>query len=973
MTMNQLRIDQCRIIWLGCLCLLAVFGALNVHGAAAQVPPDPHLEWRTLKTKHAQVHYHQPLGPLAQRIADAIERAHAELSVLFNTTSDQITHIVLSDQSDDANGFAKVLPYKTIQLYATAPDDLSPLADYDDWLLTLVTHEYSHIMHIDTIGGIPAIVNAIFGKVMAPNSIEPRWFLEGLAVHNESEYTTAGRIRSSIFEMYMRADVLDDQLLRLDQISHIADRWPHGTQWYLYGSRFAHYIAETYGKDALARFAKIYGSQPIPYGLSRTAKRVTGLTFPELYTNFTRSLRDRVQREADLTRAQGVVEGKRITFHGESTRSPRFLDNRRIAYVATTNRMRSQVRVMPLDDIDRFEEVTRVQGTATLGVHRASKRIVASSLNSFRNLYYRYDLHLYDDEGKHRTRLSQGLRAHEPDIDPSGRYVAFRLNRAGTSHLAFVDLAEKQKKTRVIWKSPEMGQVYTPRFSPDGKRIAFSVWQRGGFRDIVVLDFVTRKATRITHDRAFDSGPAWTPDGKSLLFSSDRGGVNNIYSYDFASTSLKQITNVLTGAFSPDVSPDGKQLVYLGYTSKGYDVFVMSLKAETFREPGPYVVQREDARPTQKANLESSSYNPLNTLGPRAYYLAYNDNGIEKQLTVSTHGTDAVGLHRYNIQTNLGLERGYPSFAATYSLNRYVVIPSLRVFRDVAPQQNLVVGGEQRTWIENSYGASLGLSYTFLRAFSRDTVSLNYTWSMIDKLQPFGGKIDPNTSLPRLPFLGRLSNLSLGWLYSDTERYIYDISSSRGTRVGITTTTSHPMLASDRRSQAFEWNIARYIPLSYRYAHVLALHYRGGAGWSDTPTRPLFALGGMSQPSLVDALVNYTSVSGTGLRGYRPFDRGGNQYHLLQIDYRFLLWRMQRGIATLPFFINRLYAAPFVDVGDAFFGKLDFNRIRAGTGVELFIDYTVAYVDELTMRLGFARGINEGGQTQFYVNLGTPF
>ena len=33
----------------------------------------------------------------------------------------------------------------------------------------------------------------------------------------------------------------------------------------------------------------------------------------------------------------------------------------------------------------------------------------------------------------------------------------------------------------------DFSQVYTPVFSPDGQHIAFSYWQRGGYRDIVIL------------------------------------------------------------------------------------------------------------------------------------------------------------------------------------------------------------------------------------------------------------------------------------------------------------------------------------------------------------------------------------------------------------------------------------------------------------------------------------------------------
>ena len=77
------------------------------------------------------------------------------------------TEIVLADQTDSANGSASALPYNAIHLNVTAPDDMSPLGDVDDWYLELVTHEYTHILHTDHITGIPAVVNKILGKTFA--------------------------------------------------------------------------------------------------------------------------------------------------------------------------------------------------------------------------------------------------------------------------------------------------------------------------------------------------------------------------------------------------------------------------------------------------------------------------------------------------------------------------------------------------------------------------------------------------------------------------------------------------------------------------------------------------------------------------------------------------------------------------------------------------------------------------------------
>ena len=89
--------------------------------------------------------------------ATLAESIHARLVPAVGWAPSEKTEILLSDQTDSANGSATALPYDAVRLNVTAPDDMSPLGDVDDWYLELVTHEYTHILHTDHIEGIPAL------------------------------------------------------------------------------------------------------------------------------------------------------------------------------------------------------------------------------------------------------------------------------------------------------------------------------------------------------------------------------------------------------------------------------------------------------------------------------------------------------------------------------------------------------------------------------------------------------------------------------------------------------------------------------------------------------------------------------------------------------------------------------------------------------------------------------------------------
>jgi len=456
--------------------LLIIVGASSAHGQ----PRDPTLEWRTIDTPHFTIHYHVPLGVLARRVAVLAERAHATLADVMGYTGGRRTHIVLSDESDSANGSAIAIPYNNIHLYATAPPDLSPLGDYDDWLNILVTHEHTHIVHLDQWSGVASFVNLLLGKVYAPNHVQPRWILEGVATWQESERTSGGRMRSTMFDMYLRMDALEDRFFRIDQISNSADRWPHGNVWYLYGSQFIEYIANQYGREAIATIARAYGDSLLPWGLNRVARRATGKGFVELYGEFLADRRAHYEAMRDDVMARGLVEGERLTHHGEVARMPRFMPDGRVAYWRADGRSRTRVMSFSLDQPGAQRELARVSGEPGYSPHPSGRAIYFTRPDNHRDIYLYHDLFRRDLETGRVDRLTNGMRAREPDVSPDGRRIVFTTNGAGTTHLVLAELHDVPGTARRILENDRFDQVYTPRFSPDRRTIAISRWQRGG-------------------------------------------------------------------------------------------------------------------------------------------------------------------------------------------------------------------------------------------------------------------------------------------------------------------------------------------------------------------------------------------------------------------------------------------------------------------------------------------------------------
>src|SRR5690606_33206600 len=115
----------------------------------------------------------------------------------------------------------------------------------------------------------------------------------------------------------------------------------------------------------------------------------------------------------------------------------------------------------------------------------------------------------------------------DPDIARDGERIIAVENDAGTNRLVVVNLSDAAVRA-ITPADPDVHWAF-PRWSPDGARIAAARWSRGGNYDIVVIDTAGVQLARLMADRAIDTHPTWSPDGRWVVFSSDRSGIANLY------------------------------------------------------------------------------------------------------------------------------------------------------------------------------------------------------------------------------------------------------------------------------------------------------------------------------------------------------------------------------------------------------------------------------------------------------------
>jgi len=951
-----------------------LLGLLGVNPAGAQTK-DLSRRWRSVQSAHFEVSYPEPLALVARRVLAIAERSNANMAPILGHQPKKRVQIVLTDEVDAANGNATPLHYNVIRLFVSAPDDLSVLGDFDDWMTVLVTHEHAHILHLDNIGGLPAVINEILGKVWAPNILQPRWIVEGIATYLESRETAGGRLRSTQFEMYMRMAVLENNILHFDTLNNRTDYWPHGDIWYLYGSRFINWLVQEYGEEILTEMATWYGRRAIPFSVNRMGKRLTGKTFGELYALWIEDMRRQYGEVEAEVRAGGMTKARRITFHGEWVRGLRFADDDRLLYYAQDGRSDPQIRVLNLANGNQVERIVRSAGESYPTLH-PNGELYFESFDAYKtNIYRFYDLFRLDPRGQwKRKRLTRGLRARYPDISPDGRAITYVRNDTSTQSLWIASLDDIEGTQELLVESERFEQVYTPRFSPDGSKVAYSAWRKGGYRDIHVIDLSTRTITEVTHDRALDTGPAWSPDGTELYFSSDRTGIANIYAWEPASGEVSQITNLVSGAYTPAPSPDGTKLAYIGYTSRGYDIYMLELDPETGRPASGYV---DDRPPPSDADTLipdlSNRYVGARTFYPRFWGIDLEEDAFGRQLGIFTRSEDAAEFHRFFARLGVSLTEGYVNVDLSYTLRRLPPDLSISFFRRVTPRNGFIVNGRQRPFVEDAYGGRLTIAQVIPRSFHSNRISASYGLTWTRSLSSFNGTLSPNFPPPIVPATGLNADIGLSWTYNDARRHLYDYTPSEGRTLGAAMSFAHPGIGSQFKSIRASWFIRRFIEMPWAQHHVLAFRYGGGAGEDSRGERGMFSLGGFPDTSLIEQLFNFEQLGGVALRGYPAFSIVGDRFQLLQTEYRFPLTRVLRGPGTVPVFFDRMYGLIFFDFGDAYFGPLDFDSFRKGAGAEILMDFTLGYSQPYSLRVGFAYGFDQGGGTQFYVNFGRPF
>lgn len=929
---------------LACIALLL----LPTAASPASYPPEYHF--RTISTDKVSVHFHQGFEPMAREAAALATDILARYEARYGQKVGRV-HVVLVDAEDGPNGFASPLPYPFVTIRAVAPDGTDGFGNHEGWLRLALTHELAHVVHLEEAHGIWGFVRKVFGRApfLFPNTLAMSWMIEGLATYEETEGTAFGRGRDPDSRMVLRMAALEGAFPKEDRAIYALDAWPGGIAPYLFGEAFLRDLTDRNGKDTLPRLGRQHAVQFPPYLDGRTASRVTGIGLHTGWQEWSARLGGTFAREAEERTARGLTSSRALTSRGIRQVEPRFSpDGSRIAYTSGTLTRFPEIRVVGTDGSADRRLVLRNGGSGLAWTPDGSE-IVYAELQVHRTFSVFGDLSVVDVESGHLRRLTRGVRALDPDVSPDGRTIVFARRIGDRSEL--FTIGEDGKGLTSLTSSVPGVEWSGPRFRPpSGDAIVAARLLPGGWLDVVLVDRATGEVEQLTHDRAKDVEPTWTPDGTAIVFRSDRDGVSNLYALRLADRSLVRVTNVLGGAFQPSVSPDGRSLAYAEYSSRGYDVHVAPLVTDGAASAPPYVDEHPAPRPDLvPADGPARPYRPWSMLLPRFWMPWIELGSSEDRFGLVTGGSDALLRNAWGAQATWGRNAERLNASGFYLYDRF--------------RTTLLATGQDETDVYTdelvrtrkvNLQAALPLRRTIR---TLQTASVTYR----REREQVVGSDDPQGRLD-------LGGIETALTFASARRYPFSISPLDGGRIRIAWLREAKGLGSDLSLDKMTVDARLYQRLLGE-RDVLALRAGFGTTWGEPQFERSYAVGGYPDASLFDLVRTNPAV----LRGYPDNAFTGRRYAAMNAEYRFPLVSPQRGWRSLPLFLRHLRGTLFFDAAHAWSGEFRLADVKTAAGASIGLDTAIGFTLPLTAEVAVAHGFDAQGETKVYFRFGLAF
>jgi Tol biopolymer transport system component/DNA-binding winged helix-turn-helix (wHTH) protein len=182
------------------------------------------------------------------------------------------------------------------------------------------------------------------------------------------------------------------------------------------------------------------------------------------------------------------------------------------------------------------------------------------------------------------------------DWSPNGKVLAFSQWHVNENSGWIGLLSLTDSTTRPLTSPAEQYFDFGATFSPDGQSVAFIRTTIAGVdSDLFVVPAAGGKPRQLTFDNQIMGAPAWTADGRDIVFSSPRGGLPTLWRISEGGSTPQPIAGVGAVACCPSISRKGNQLVYNSSVAH-YGLWRVDLKDQTHVQGPPNLLISTNGR-----------------------------------------------------------------------------------------------------------------------------------------------------------------------------------------------------------------------------------------------------------------------------------------------------------------------------------------------------------------------------------------
>jgi len=884
-----------------------VWGSLSASAQPILGSNHPELTWHEIETDHFILIYHDGLDSIVRASTPVIEDAYRVVTTNLQTTLHKKLKVYFSDNDIIRNAFAFDNDYIFIWMRGIL-DDLPytiRASGTSKWIRSVFTHEFTHI--------VIAQATRDWTNILFPAQQVPRWFNEGMARYMEPDGWTPD------LDMALRVSAVSGNL------NFGLDEFLGGTLVYEGGQSVVRYIAAKYGNKALVDI--IQNRDGGTYDFSDAVKEATGQTISEIFDDWLKTMN--VYYNTQYGQKEEPVDFGRKISSGLSIISSARLQPQGHTIAVTGTRAFGAPGGIYLVDPDKggASLVTNEEGIASyLTWNPSGEELAYSKLRFGDNDNLIYDIYRLNVNTHETHRVTTDGRFEQPDWSPDGKWFAAVRAIEGGSDIYRVNAETGEYENITKFNDPEV-QVYWPRWSHDGSKIAFSIFRKNGMRDLAILDVAQSKINYLTSDSLNDRYTVWSPNDASISFTSYRNQVPNIFRIDGMTIGeLSQATDVAGALFGWDWSAQKDSILATSFDSRD--------KVQLYWIPARRVVQSKLPVPLHKKYTEWKTVHwPLVTRTPDSLTAvnvedqgAYNSLAHIKFIaTLPVLGSDLSrsgekGL-RYGLLTGLRDPMGkhtifafadYGDASNRFSYDVQYINAQLRpniLFNaaDLIQFSGVVAG---KTYFERRQDYSLGILYPITAPNSLTTVHTFSLGGSYKKVLPWNASAFDSTETTRKPIEAQLNTLLAGYGFH-----------TRDLELALNYTHVDKAFGSDLTFSKYRFNGAIQMPLNEGRSLFFALVGKAIAQFGDE--LPQEVIGFTPFDYFQGGFSVLNTQSSDRLRGIRRY-YFGNRLAIASAEFRQPDNLFSRFVPFLQQFDPTL--VEFFDIGSTWYGSVPSNN-----------------------------------------------